>query len=89
MREPAEQVAFRAVLVLEWLLAESSQIILPTPLDFNLETRILHSCKAALGAADALHFAVAQHHNADQFFTLDAKLIKTARPAGVPAASEI
>ena len=87
MRELTEQLASRAFLVFERLLAESYQIILPAPPDFDLATRLLRHYGTGLRSGDALHLAIAQNHNADRFCTLDAKLIKAARLLGIPAAS--
>jgi predicted nucleic acid-binding protein len=89
MRELTEQLASRAVLVFERLLAESFHLILPTPPDFDLATRLLQHYRTGLRSGDALHLAIAQNHNADRFFTLDAKLIKAAKMVGIPAGSAI
>ena len=89
MRELTEQLASRAVLVFETLLAESYQVILPAPSDFNLATRLLQHYRTGLRSGDALHLAIAQNHNADRFFTLDATLTKAAKLVGIPAGSEI
>jgi hypothetical protein len=71
------------------LCAESYHVILPTPSDFDLATRFLQHYRTGLRSGDALHLAIAQNHNADRFFTLDAKLIKAAKMVGIPAGSEI
>jgi len=89
MRELTEQLASRAVLVFERLLAESYQVILPAPSDFDLATRLLQHYRTGLRSGDALHLAIAQNHNADRFFTLDATLTKAAKLVGIPAGSEI
>jgi len=89
MRELTEQLASRAVLVFERLLAESYHVILPTPSDFDLAMRFLQHYRIGLRSGDALHLAIAQNHNADRFFTLDAKLIKAAKMVGIPAGSAI
>ena len=83
MRELTEQLASRAVLVFESLLAESYQVILPAPSDFDLAMRLLQHYRTGLRSGDALHLAIAQNHNADRFFTLDKKLIKTAKLWGI------
>jgi predicted nucleic acid-binding protein len=88
MRELTEQLASRAVLVFERLLAESYQVILPTASDFNLATRLLQHYRTGLRSGDALHLAIAQNHNANRFFTLDARLIKAAKLVGIQAGSE-
>jgi len=89
MRQLAEKLASRAILVFEQLLSESYQVILPGPADFGLATRLLQHYRTGLRSGDALHLAIAQNHNADRFFTLDVKLIKAARTVGIPAGSAI
>lgn len=89
MRELTEQLASGAALVFERLLTESYQVILPAPSDFNLATRLLQNYRTGVCSGDALHLAVAQNHNADRFFTLEATLIKAAKLVGMPAGSEI
>ncbi|NEQ43061.1 MAG: type II toxin-antitoxin system VapC family toxin [Leptolyngbya sp. SIOISBB] len=52
-------------------------------LDFQLATSLLRQDKTTLRAGDALHLAIAQNHQVQEFLTLDKALANTAQTFGL------
>lgn len=73
-----EEEANRALAVFEQLVSNSYQVITPSAEDFDLAAQLLGKFCAGLRSGDALHLAVARNHNAETFYTLDKRLLRTA-----------
>lgn len=87
MKELTERQAAQVLALFEQLIADSYHVILPTVGDYELAVHLLENRRAGLRAGDALHLAIAQTHHAEQFYTLDAGLLKAAETYGISASA--
>jgi uncharacterized protein len=65
------------------LLAESFQIALPSPSDFDLCWKFMERFDNSLRAGDALHLAIASNLAVETIFSLDKGMIKNGRHLGL------
>lgn len=87
MKDLSERQAAQALALFEQVAADSYHVLLPAANDFDLAVRLLENRRAGLRSGDALHLAVAQNHDAEHFYTLDASLLKAAALYGISASS--
>ena len=87
MKELTERQAAQVLTLFEQLIVDSYHVILPTVGDFDLAVHLLENRRTGLRAGDALHLAIAQNHRAEQFYTLDAGLLKAAATYGISASA--
>jgi predicted nucleic acid-binding protein len=79
----APSAATRADTQFEAIVTETFVVLLPTAADFDLCKQYLGRFASGLRAGDALHLAIATHHNVSGFYSFDRKLQKAARHAGL------
>lgn len=85
-----EPDAFQALSQFDELVAESFQLLVPGPLDYELAKGYLRHFATQLRAGDALHLAVARNQGAKMLYTLDegllhaATLLKVQASRGIP-----
>jgi len=68
----------------EAMLIGSFSVILPATDDFNLAKQYLGQFDSGLRAGDAIHLAIARHHNADAIYTLDKGFFSAGTKLGLP-----
>ncbi len=68
----------------EAMVAQSYTVLLPDQADFNLAKALLGIHPTSLRAPDALHLAIAKNRRAVAFYSLDKRLLETARSFGLP-----
>lgn len=78
MQEIHETMAVQMMAMFEYDLRESFHVFIPTVADYDLAVHLLQKPSTGLRAGDALHLAIAYHHQC-KFYTLDKPLIKAAR----------
>jgi predicted nucleic acid-binding protein len=68
-------------------VSQSYHVFEVTAADFNLATELILQWKSGLRAGDALHLAIAQNSQVDNFLSLDRGLIDAAQQLRIPANS--
>jgi len=83
-----EADALRAITQFDELVAESFQVLLPSPVDYDMAKSYIQQVATKLRAGDALHLAIAQSRGA-MFYTLDDGLLHAAKILKVQASRGI
>ena len=84
-----ESGALQAIAQFDELVAESFQVLLPSPVDYDMAKSHIQRFATKLRAGDALHLSIAQNHGAMMFYTLDDGLLHAARILKVQASRGI
>lgn len=84
-----EPDALQAIVQFDELVAESFQVLVPGPVDYEVAKDYIQHFATKLRAGDALHLAVAHNHGAKTFYTLDEGLLRAAKLMKVHASRGI
>ena len=71
------------------IATESFDILLPDSSDFELATQFIRRHETGLRAGDALHLAIASHHNARAIYSLDKTWLLAGKKLGLPVRAGI
>lgn len=74
-----ERNALQAIVQFDELVAESFQVLVPGPADYELAKGYIQNFATKLRAGDALHLAVTHNHGAKTLYTLDEGLLHAAK----------
>lgn len=87
MKELNPEQADQAIALFGHMLNDSFEVFVPQTKDFQQASMLLQTYKSGLRAGDALHVAVAQNRKVSDFYTLDRKLVESARELGFSAST--